>query len=55
MTGTEAISNGVSAFEKPREADNAGKTLIAMAVLLGTHVSRYHLSRPHRASDADGA
>ena len=34
MTGTEAISNGVSAFEKP-EADNAGKTLIAMAVLLG--------------------
>jgi hypothetical protein len=33
MTGTEAISNGVSAFEKP-EADNAGKTLIAMAVLL---------------------
>jgi len=34
MTGTEAISNGVTAFEKP-EADNAGKTLIAMAVLLG--------------------
>ena len=34
MTGTEAISNGVSAFEKP-EAENAGKTLIAMAVLLG--------------------
>jgi amino acid transporter len=34
MTGTEAISNGVSAFEKP-EADNAGKTLIAMAMLLG--------------------
>ena len=34
MTGTEAISNGVSALEKP-EADNAGKTLIAMAVLLG--------------------
>jgi len=34
MTGTEAISNGITAFEKP-EADNAGKTLIAMAVLLG--------------------
>ena len=34
MTGTEAISNGVTAFEKP-EADNAGKTLVAMAVLLG--------------------
>jgi amino acid transporter len=34
MTGTEAISNGVTAFEQP-EADNAGKTLIAMAVLLG--------------------
>ena len=34
MTGTEAISNGVTAFEKP-EADNAGTTLVAMAVLLG--------------------
>jgi len=34
MTGVEAISNGVSAFEKP-EAENAGKTLIIMAVLLG--------------------
>ena len=34
MTGTEAISNGVSAFETP-EAENAGKTLIVMAVLLG--------------------
>ena len=34
MTGTEAISNGITAFEKP-EADNAGKTLIIMAVLLG--------------------
>jgi amino acid transporter len=33
MTGTEAISNGVPAFEPPA-ADNAGKTLIAMAVLL---------------------
>ena len=34
MTGVEAISNGVPAFEKP-EADNAGKTLIVMATLLG--------------------
>jgi amino acid transporter len=35
MTGVEAMSNGVPAFRKP-EADNAGKTLIAMALLLGT-------------------
>ncbi|MHB0874640.1 MAG: APC family permease [Anaerolineae bacterium] len=35
LTGVEAISNGIPAFEKP-ESDNAGKTLIAMAVLLGT-------------------
>jgi amino acid transporter len=35
MTGVEAISNGVAAFEKP-EAENAGKTLIAMAILLAT-------------------
>ena len=35
LTGVEAISNGVPAFQKP-ESDNAGKTLIAMAVLLGT-------------------
>ncbi|HEY7490955.1 MAG TPA: APC family permease [Candidatus Tectomicrobia bacterium] len=35
MTGVEAISNGVPAFEKP-EADNAGKTLILMACLLAT-------------------
>jgi hypothetical protein len=34
MTGVEAISNGVPAFQKP-EADNAGKTLIVMATLLG--------------------
>lgn len=33
MTGVEAISDGVQAFEKP-EADNAGKTLIVMASLL---------------------
>jgi amino acid transporter len=33
MTGVEAISNGVTAFREP-EADNAGKTLLAMAVLL---------------------
>lgn len=35
LTGVEAISNGIPAFKKP-EADNAGKTLIAMAALLGT-------------------
>lgn len=34
LTGVEAISNGIPAFQKP-EADNAGKTLISMAVLLG--------------------
>jgi len=33
LTGIEAISNGIPAFQKP-EADNAGKTLIAMATLL---------------------
>lgn len=33
MTGVEAISNSVPAF-KPPESDNAGKTLILMAVLL---------------------
>ena len=35
LTGVEAISNGIPAFRRP-EAENAGKTLIAMAVLLGT-------------------
>jgi len=35
LTGIEAISNGIRAFEKP-EADNAGRTLIAMVVLLAT-------------------
>ncbi len=34
LTGIEAISNGVPAFKKP-ETDNAGKTLMAMAVLMG--------------------
>jgi amino acid transporter len=34
LTGIEAISNGIPAFQKP-ESDNAGKTLIAMVVLLG--------------------
>jgi len=33
LTGVEAISNGIPAFQKP-EAENAGKTLIAMAALL---------------------
>jgi hypothetical protein len=35
MTGVEAISNGVPAFEKP-EARNAATTLTWMAVILGT-------------------
>src|SRR5258706_1046245 len=35
LTGIEAISNGVPAFESP-ESKNAGKTLIVMAVLMGT-------------------
>ena len=35
LTGVEAISNGIPAFRRP-EAENAGKTLIAMALLLGT-------------------
>ncbi|MFN8382320.1 MAG: APC family permease [Anaerolineales bacterium] len=34
LTGIEAISNGVPAF-KPPESDNAGKTLIIMAFLMG--------------------
>jgi len=34
LTGVEAISNGIPAFHRP-ESQNAGKTLIAMAVLLG--------------------
>ncbi len=34
LTGIEAISNGVPAFKTP-ESDNAGKTLIIMAFLMG--------------------
>ncbi|TFH37796.1 MAG: APC family permease [Anaerolineales bacterium] len=34
LTGIEAISNGVPAFQPPA-ADNAGKTLLAMVTLLG--------------------
>jgi amino acid transporter len=34
LTGVEAISNGVPAF-KPPESRNAGRTLMAMAVLMG--------------------
>jgi amino acid transporter len=34
LTGVEAISNGIPAFRRP-EAENAGRTLIAMALLLG--------------------
>ncbi len=35
LTGIEAISNGVPAFRAP-QAHNAGRTLIAMALLMGT-------------------
>ncbi len=35
LTGVEAISNGIPAFRKP-EAENAGKTLVAMVILLAT-------------------
>ncbi|PYT00500.1 MAG: amino acid permease [Acidobacteria bacterium] len=35
LTGVEAISNGVQAFEQP-ESRNASRTLVIMAVLLGT-------------------
>ncbi|MBI4770554.1 MAG: APC family permease [Chloroflexi bacterium] len=34
LTGIEAISNGVPAFQPP-QAKNAGRTLVAMAVLMG--------------------
>lgn len=35
LTGTEAIATGVPAF-KPPESQNAAKTLMAMAIILGT-------------------
>ena len=35
LTGVEAISNGITAFQKPR-ARNAATTLVWMAVILGT-------------------
>ncbi len=35
LTGVEAISNGVAGFERP-ESRNAGMTLVAMAVILGS-------------------
>ncbi|HZT64927.1 MAG TPA: amino acid permease [Acidimicrobiales bacterium] len=35
LTGTEAISNGVSVFRDP-QSDNARKTLVAMATILGS-------------------
>lgn len=34
LTGVEAISNGVPAFQKP-ESRNAGRTMIVMAILMG--------------------
>jgi amino acid transporter len=37
MTGIEAISNGVPSF-RPPETKNAGQTLIAMALIMGTLV-----------------
>ncbi len=35
LTGVEAISNGITAFKEPR-SKNAGKTLIMMAIILGS-------------------
>ena len=35
LTGVEAISNGIMAFKEPR-SQNAGRTLLAMSVILGT-------------------
>jgi amino acid transporter len=35
LTGVEAISNGITAFKEPRST-NAGRTLIMMAVVLGS-------------------
>jgi amino acid transporter len=35
LTGVEAISNGITAFKEPR-SKNAGRTLIMMAVVLGS-------------------
>lgn len=35
LTGVEAISNGITAFREPRSR-NAGRTLIAMALILGS-------------------
>jgi amino acid transporter len=46
LTGVEAISNGITAFKEPRST-NAGKTLIWMAIILGsfmfgiTYLSNY--------------
>ena len=55
LTGIEAISNGVPAFEKP-EARNASTTLVWMAVLLtimflGTSVMAYFYGIHPRASE----
>ncbi len=35
VTGVEAISNGITAFKEPRSI-NAGKTLLAMSIILGS-------------------
>ena len=35
MTGVEAISNGVTVFKEP-QTRNARKTLVVMAVIMGT-------------------
>ena len=48
LTGVEAISNGITAFNEPRSR-NAGITLIWMAAILGTPVPGHHLPGPaHR-------
>lgn len=52
MTGVEAVSNGVQAFKRP-SAENANKTLVAMALILGslflgvTVLSRHYGFVPH--------
>jgi len=44
MTGVEAISNGIPAFEPP-EADNAAKTLLIMAAISPDDVPRHQPAR----------
>ncbi len=44
LTGVEAISNGVPAFQKPKSR-NAAATLVIMGALAITHVLRHHRAR----------